>query len=325
MAVTRRAASVSTRGMLVTLLVVTVAAPLMTGTNGYGLTDFLAAYTDPRVNYHAVRGNVALRASFPPLNRSLTLVGRGPGGARPVLDGRSRYGGIVLEADKNLTLVNLEMRNFRSVQGGGAAVRARSSEKIVLDRCVFRNNRAAGNGGAVNLVGVDESITRCVFEMNRSGGDGGGLWSEDDGFASIRSCVFKKNQAASRGGGAAFRRRFTTDINGCSFDGNKASGMGGGAIWFSRTGARLYDTRFSSNVGGQRGGAVRFDGSEQGTVRFCRGNTYSGNSAKNASSDNIYVSIPNVDDGISCTFCPSIPARTVIDDNNNVNVTCRFC
>ncbi|GBG85232.1 hypothetical protein CBR_g39798 [Chara braunii] len=186
------------------LLCGTWLAPLLSA-NGDAATDFLKQYTDPKVSHIQVSGDVYLSDDLPLLSRSLTIVGvKQTGGRLPTLDGRGSFSGIVTSA--NLTLQSLAFTNFKtSTTEGGAAVYAYGGTHVLIDKCVFRGNRAmSGRGGAVSLNDVDFSMTNCTFDRNGVRIISGSDIDVTEGLKSFSGKTSTSGQAG-KGGGQAER------------------------------------------------------------------------------------------------------------------------
>ena len=109
---------------------------------------------------------------------------------------------------------------------------------LAAEQCVFRNNSATGDGGAVHLYApnalVGAALTDCWLVGNNAAGGGGGLYVVTDGFGAgeaeveMSRCTISGNSAGS-GGGISFRlSRISANIENCTFSGNVAGS--GGAI-----------------------------------------------------------------------------------------------
>lgn len=94
-------------------------------------------------------------------------------------------------------------RNIALSSGGAFLLDADNEFQSVIDGCLFRDNQAAGNGGAAQVVGpysVTETATTCVvrdctFEGNRADGNSGGALVAGRRVL-IESCRFRDNQVA---------------------------------------------------------------------------------------------------------------------------------
>jgi len=117
-----------------------------------------------------------------------------------------------------------------------------------LVNCVFRDNQADGEGGALRTVGGNSGmqIVNCSFEGNRSSGAGGGV-AVNDGPMTFTNCVFSGNVAQtpnslnSVGGGLAHFGG-VLDVTNCTFSRNVATGT-------TTTGGGLFSSFAFSSVG----------------------------------------------------------------------------
>ena len=115
-----------------------------------------------------------------------------------VIDGK---GAIIDMAGSNIqvfnvnvhyvTIKNLTIKNAR-YNGDGAAIYFNSFQGTISD-CIFVNNSATGNGGAIFWDGGD-TVKGCVF-VNNSATKGGAVY-RDSSQGSLSSCVFVNNSAA---------------------------------------------------------------------------------------------------------------------------------
>jgi parallel beta-helix repeat protein len=113
------------------------------------------------------------------------------------------------------------IRNGYAVDGG--AIYCDSSPTIIY--CIFENNSASDDGGAIFSYGGNPHITKCVFNNNDCT-DFGGAISTWSGRPKINNCTFTNNHA-NRGGGILYQSSKNTDIINCIFIGNSASRGGG--------------------------------------------------------------------------------------------------
>lgn len=171
----------------------------------------------------------------------------------------------------------------------------------VYDGCVFTNNAATGNAGAIR--GLVEFCTNTVFVANRAGANGG-VWHYN-GYASqayagaylmtnaFVDCRFSGNSAATSGGAFSCEYAKSFGFVGCMFDGNSTDGSGGaiglagnsaaGVGAFSATGCR-----FVNNVA-KSCGAVTLGKISQDV--FFTGCLFTANAATNGTSGALTASI----------------------------------
>ncbi len=108
-----------------------------------------------------------------------------------------------------------------------------------LTSCVFTNNTASGNGGAIINDTATLSINNCTFTGNRADTpfNGGGAIYNDSGTVTLTNSTLSTNVSATGfGGGAiyndAFAANATLNLTNCTLSNNTSAGtVGGGAIY----------------------------------------------------------------------------------------------
>jgi hypothetical protein len=128
--------------------------------------------------------------------------------------------------------------------GGAVYVMMKDSTAYpVFDRCLFRNNYAGGNGGAIIFwgqltKGCSPQFRYCKFENNSCGYNGGAVWLQGgslvDKGVEFYHCKFINNRAIERAGalagGVYFRKRMgidTLEFRNCEIISNGADAIGG--------------------------------------------------------------------------------------------------
>ncbi|GBG70661.1 hypothetical protein CBR_g7962 [Chara braunii] len=300
--------------LLLLLLLLLGEAPLQIAADdrGCGLDEFLTAYRDPDVAYYELNCIIALNQSLPPLSKSgksFTLVG---GGMLSMIDGGSKFAGIVLPANHSLILDGLIFVNFRS-SSDGSVLSASSSGHVLIATCVFANNTVTNdkNGGALHFSGTVSYLIRASeFMNNRASGNGGSIsssssssspspssspsssslsagYGDGDITGHILGCTFILNSAGNTGGVGSF----SDDLRHIKLEGNSfllnRAGRGGGGVLSFLGGVNTIVSRnlFSANLAmsSSGGGAIRFlavadvakDGGGGHSVFTLCANTYS--------------------------------------------------
>lgn len=134
------------------------------------------------------------------------------------------------------------------IQDGGSDFAAAGmwciNSQITLRNCVFRENSATFDGGAIYVEGGSPSIEECRFEHNDAGGSGGAIAVNYTGTVRVRDCSFENNTAGF--GGAAINFYQTGgDIVGSSF--SLGSARWGGGIGLDQASVRLDGCNFFDN------------------------------------------------------------------------------
>ena len=138
--------------------------------------------------------NVTLNAALSTINTTIIIDGagktisRGTGNFRP------------FEVDNtpgDLTLRNVTVSGFNEPSGKGGAIL--SEGRLRLENCVFKDNSAADNGGAIH-VGIGELVTihGCAFIGNDSVGGSGALMF-DSGDFTMSNSTFVGNTCSGSG------------------------------------------------------------------------------------------------------------------------------
>lgn len=155
----------------------------------------------------------------------------------------SGNGGAIL-GGRRITAFDCRFISNSAVNGGAIHPFPNTSRENVIRNCVFENNVALENGGA--LSNVEGEVRDCRFVDNDALSRGGAIHTESMEFL---QCSLEDNRSGE--GGAVF----TTDgeFTGCRFVGNSAS-LTGGAVFV--TDGVFTDCRFEGNTAGQTGGAV---------------------------------------------------------------------
>ena len=122
----------------------------------------------------------------------------------------------------------IEIRNctFRKNAGGAAVYSPAITSHILIEDCIFSNNRSLDpylQGGAV--IGAPLTVRRSLFIDNEIGRSGGAIFTGGGGL--IEDCVFFRNKAPQ---GAALTTWYDTVVRNCTFLSNVVNSAFGGAI-----------------------------------------------------------------------------------------------
>ncbi|MCP4833593.1 MAG: hypothetical protein GY895_02405, partial [Phycisphaera sp.] len=155
--------------------------------------------------------------------------------------------------------------------GNGGAVHTASTSTIppLLVFCDFNSNLATNGGGTSALRGLD--LFGCSFNGNRASSEGGGSFFSRNppgtgGYSLVTSCDYTSCRAKFGGGirGSVSTLRVTestfTSCRGRDFDG-RVSGWGGGISMVEGT-LQIQESDFDGCVGGRNGGAIDLDESD---------------------------------------------------------------
>ena len=245
--------------------------------------------------------------------------------------GSGAGGGAYLEAGANgAHIVNCIFRdiNQTGTSNGGAIFMASGSKNVVVEKSQFINVSAKGStgGGSIYVAASDVIITDCMFENNTALRDGGAIrvykadnvkvlnsnftncigsaggaiaWNGNNG--NVTNCIFTNNAAnssyttysgANHTAGAIFWTGTYGVIDNCRFISNKAplttNNLGGGAILWGNDGKSANGTVMNcifEDNSARNGGAIYWATSVEGRVLNC---TFDNNRAENGSGGAIY-------------------------------------
>lgn len=212
---------------------------------------------------------------------------------------KSSGGGITIQKDADLKLINCTFEDNLALINGGAVVNLGNTEMI---DCTFEANKSDDFAGAV-LNGLDAvldirdskfirnsardcaaifnrgrlTIEHTTFDSNSSGHDCGAI-ANIDGYLEVKNSYFIKN-SAERDGGAIINRARTYILD-CLFDGNTSKSYAG-AIFTETGSSSLISKGIFKNNSGANGSAI-FNTSEDTKISECQFNN------NNAGLDLIY-------------------------------------
>ncbi len=191
--------------------------------------------------------------------------------ANNVADGASGSGGgILVDADANLTVDTAIIRANRANRAGGGIEIVAGTGTISLTNTNLNSNNvgiapavaAPGNGGGLHISGnQDITITGGTVSNNDAASEGGGLWN-GTGLMTLSNIVLDNNSAqgdaAVNGGGAIYNNGGDIDASDLTITDNLATGISGsGGGLFSTDGdITINNSELSNNSANRAGGAI---------------------------------------------------------------------
>ena len=168
---------------------------------------------------------------------------------------QSSGGAFYCSANATVDMRNTTFRKNSTGKDGGAVyyyATATSKSNIKMTGCLFENNTAPGNGGAIRN-NSDIKLYSCTFRNNSAENRGGALYNNAWGYISLLDSTFEDNSSDYRGGaiynynaGAEDEVETEEDefkdvtvrvrLSGCTLKNNSAKDFGGGIF----TGGGLY-------------------------------------------------------------------------------------
>ena len=188
-------------------------------------------------------------------------------------------GAILTNKDSTLIVEDCTFEDNSASRGGGILIAGANS---IIKNSTFKRNYASytGNsfgGGAIEITSTASNtiITNCSFEENHAGSHGGAIAIKDQqNHVLINESKFIKNYAYGGGGSIFIEQSKYIEIINNTFEKNYVTTSNptnayGGAIHFNSWDKYVNVTNcsFVSNNAG-RGGAIRFDGLENGFEYF---------------------------------------------------------
>src|SRR5690606_33294106 len=192
-----------------------------------------------------------------------------------ILDGLGGHQILIIES-QDVTLDGLTFRNgfIEDDNDGGGAIFIWDSGTTIRN-CLFRDNIGAGSRGAgaiYNRSGTGLLIDNCLFENNRTeafAGDangGGAIFSWASGMV-INNSIFRNN--ASHNDGVAIYSWDSMALNDCVFEGNHSEKTAGAIRVHSGSTAVIRNVVFLSNGADGNGGAIYVGSSAETTIINC--------------------------------------------------------
>jgi predicted outer membrane repeat protein len=180
---------------------------------------------------------------------------------------RSR-GGAVFLLDANATFSNCTFSNnygtaWAEVNSYGyAGAIDLNNTTLILEQCVFTNNQADLNGGAIYGKNSDINATACTFSNNQNtDNNGGGAMYLLDSNLTLQGSYFQSNQSASSSGGAIYFNGGNHVVRDSNFTSNQSNSRGG-SLYLIDGNLTLRESVFSSNSSPLDGGAIYAENSD---------------------------------------------------------------
>ncbi|MCY2953793.1 MAG: DUF642 domain-containing protein [Planctomycetota bacterium] len=182
--------------------------------------------------------------------KDLTIIGLGAD--KLTIDANNFTRHFEVNPGATLTMSALKLYNGNAGEGDhGGSIYADGS--LVLTDCVFTQNRAGKQGGAIYATSTSVSIamTDCIVTQSTAVGAGGGMY-QAAGSLTLDHCIFSLNTALDGGG---VETAAVAQISDCRFDHNTATGAGGGGIVVYGP-ATITDSDFTFNQSPTYGGGI---------------------------------------------------------------------
>ena len=218
------------------------------------------------------------------VNTDLTIQGT-DSPEKVIIDGENKDSIIKVKDSKiKLTIRNITFINALNNENNGGAIQFYSTGHLIIDNCIFINNRVTtssgeGLGGGIYAHGesnsyVELEVTNSKFLNNYAFTDGGAI-NTKFGKVTIKNCLFDNNSASRDGGAIGIRGLSDVDIYNCIFSNNFAEEWGGAVNnWLGKF--TIDKCEFINNTVVNEGGAI----SNCGSLLKITNSTFVNNSAR---------------------------------------------
>lgn len=215
-----------------------------------------------------------LRASTFKLPQGVAIYGGFPAGGRwehrnPDLCPTTLSGDIGIAGNRNdncynvvvgandVTLDGLIIADGNATSTGdkarGGGMRNEDVNNITIANCIFSNNHARYDGGAIYNYKSSISFINCIFSENKSGDDGAGVYNSNTD-ANLTDCSFFDNRSGNRGGGI-YNYQSGSELINCLFNNNHAD-ANGGAVYNGYKAVKLINCTIAGNSAGKNTGGI---------------------------------------------------------------------
>ncbi|MHC4159165.1 MAG: S8 family serine peptidase [Planctomycetota bacterium] len=130
--------------------------------------------------------------------------------------------------------------------GIGAAILCTNNSSPAINNCIFTNNSARWDGGAINNLASSPTITNCTFINNSAIGNDGGAINNENSSPRIENCTFIANSAYDWGGAVRNVIDCNPQIINCIFTANSADD-GGAMFYFENCIPNITNCTFAGN------------------------------------------------------------------------------
>ena len=201
------------------------------------------------------------------------------GGATLIKESHSLFESCIFERNK--------VNSLNQSTSGGAIRATGAGTNITVKQCLFKENAATNNGGAIDIEGSrilllkNSTFVRNTVKALKGDGSGGAIVSIETSDITVQQCWFKENTATDSGG-AIFMQETRGSFQNCTFNrnsvksGRKEHDFGGALCALNNLHLTMHQCIFKENTAIYSGGAI-FMQETQGSFETC---TFVGNAVQ---------------------------------------------
>lgn len=145
--------------------------------------------------------------------------------------GPTEGGAIYYMGTGGLSVWRVRFLNNAGSAGGAICHNTPGANTTIID-CVFENNQATGNGGAVYATGGSISVSGSSFASSGAGLNGGALYIGGNNPVLIDHTVFVNSQSNGNGGSVSILSPASLTVSNSRFESSTSKGVGG-ALYFA--------------------------------------------------------------------------------------------
>lgn len=182
-----------------------------------------------------------------------------------ILDGEETHQITIIDGGCNVDLTGFTFtRAYASPQGHGGAILAWNGPTVAITDCIFNDNRASWDNGAVHArhSGTSMTITNCQFRRNTAPHNGGACGVHTYASIQIFDSIFEDNSTGTIAGACNAYGHGDLEISGCLFVNNSG---GIGAVIVEGSSGSITGSTFHGNASESRA-SVLFSGATTAVI-----------------------------------------------------------
>lgn len=226
---------------------------IVTNTNDVGAGTFRDAITLSNDNSGAdviifnsnVSGTITLVSALPPIWENVDI--QGPGADVITIDGNSTHLAFNIAFGADVDISGLRIFDCNNTEGGAFYLNSLGSQINISD-VVFESCSAGNEGGAIYINAGTVVVENSTFKDNSAAGAGGAVFAQTaNSSLTIKRCLIQNNTSGNNGGGVFAMEVNELNIENTTFIGNKADLFGGGLCTLLVVGCKITNCTIIGN------------------------------------------------------------------------------